>query len=96
MPVLEHNDFITDANLRLFTDGHHLHAEDAVGGAALIDSAFATKGAVGLGGVSIARDLVDVGHFAARGAAGDVVFVVADLDAFPRVFVVGFWAGDCG
>ena len=44
--------------------------------------------------MAVAGCLVDVGHLAAGGAAGDVVLVEADLDAAPGVFVVGVGPGD--
>jgi len=38
--------------------------------------------------------LVYVWQFAARGTARDIIFVVADLDAAPGVFVVGIRTSD--
>ena len=44
--------------------------------------------------MALASDLVDVGQLAASGSAGDVVFVVADLDTAPGILVVGVRARD--
>lgn len=44
--------------------------------------------------VFFTRCLVDVGELAARGAAGDGVFVEADFNFLPGVFGVRGWAGD--
>ena len=44
--------------------------------------------------MALTSDLIHVRHLAACGAAGNVVFVEADFDASPCIFMVGFRSGD--
>jgi hypothetical protein len=91
----EDRDLVADAQGGFFRDRDHLHAETAdVGARACVDGSEAPQRLVGFRRVPLAGCLVDVGHLAACRAAGDIILVVADLDAAPGVFVVGFWAGD--
>jgi hypothetical protein len=94
-PRLQHRDFVPNPQRALLRTRHQLHAQTArVPPRTFIHRPKAADRPIWLRGMFLARHLVDVGHLAAGRAAGDVVFVPADLDAAPGVFEVGVGAGD--
>lgn len=92
---LQHRNLIADAQRALLRHRYQLHPQAAyVRPRAPVHGSEAAQRLVWLRGVALPGHLVDIGELAPCCSAGDVIFVVADLDAAPGLLGLGLRARD--